>query len=145
MKQTVDEDVREAIHAHYNCNGKYPCGERDYCKHCNGHNTAFDCGECGADEFKGGLIAGAEWQANQSPWINVKERLPEEYEYYIVTDGEIVFVAYFLKHLSKFARKEYPHLPYDDGVVKLYMPIPSFDEILEANRDVLERIKAKVD
>ena len=25
-----------------------------------------------------GFIAGAEWQAKQSPWINVKERLPEE-------------------------------------------------------------------
>jgi len=27
----------------------------------------------------------------------------------------------------------------------LWMPIPSFDEILEANRDVLERIKEKGD
>lgn len=40
---------------------------------------------------------------------------------------------------------EYPHLFYDEGVIKAYMPIPSFDEILEANRDVLERIKEKGD
>lgn len=40
MKQTVEEAARDAIHAHYKCNGEYPCGERDYCEHCNGHNTA---------------------------------------------------------------------------------------------------------
>ena len=67
MKQTLEEAAREKIHAHYNCNGEYPCGERDYCEHCNGHNTAFDCCECGADEFKEGFISGAEWQAKQSP------------------------------------------------------------------------------
>jgi hypothetical protein len=77
MKQTVEEAARDTIHAHYKCNGEYPCGERDYCEHCNGHNTAFDCCECGADEFKEGFISGAEWQSKQSPWISVKERLPE--------------------------------------------------------------------
>lgn len=77
MKQTVEEAARDAIHAHYKCNGEYPCGERDYCEHCNGHNTAFDCCECGADEFKEGFISGSEWQSKQSPWISVKERLPE--------------------------------------------------------------------
>ena len=77
MKQTVEEAARDAIHAHYKCNGEYPCGERDYCEHCNGHNTAFDCCECGADEFKEGFISGAEWQSKQSPWISVNERLPE--------------------------------------------------------------------
>lgn len=45
MKQTLEEATKEAIHAHYNCNGKYPCGERNYCQHCNGHNTAYDCCE----------------------------------------------------------------------------------------------------
>lgn len=77
MKQTVEEAARDTIHAHYKCNGEYPCGERDYCEHCNGHNTAFDCCECGADEFKEGFISGSEWQSKQSPWISVKERLPE--------------------------------------------------------------------
>lgn len=84
MKQTVEEAARDAIHAHYKCNGEYPCGERDYCEHCNGHNTAFDCCECGADEFKEGFISGAEWQSKQSPWISVKERLPEELESVLV-------------------------------------------------------------
>ena len=38
MKQTIKEAAREAIHKHYNCNGTYPCSEREYCEHCNGHN-----------------------------------------------------------------------------------------------------------
>ena len=67
MKQTIKEAAREAIHKHYNCNGTYPCSEREYCEHCNGHNTAFDCCECGADEFKEGFIAGANWRIN-SVW-----------------------------------------------------------------------------
>lgn len=145
-QQTVEEAAKEAIHAHYNCNGKYPCGQRDYCEHCNGHNTAFDCCECGADEFKEGFIDGAEWQLNQSPCISVNEQLPETDGYFLVTDGDFFAVAYFFKCWGKFAKyKEYPHPLYDDGVVKLYMPIPTFDEILKANKDVLERIKEKGD
>jgi hypothetical protein len=142
MKQTVEEAARDAIHAHYKCNGEYPCGERDYCEHCNGHNTAFDCCECGADEFKEGFISGAEWQSKQSPWISVNERLPEESGYYFITDGAVVEKVYFFKKWNKFAEiEEYPHLFYDEGVIKAWFPIPSFDEILESNRDVLERIK----
>lgn len=89
---------------------------------------------------------GAEWHAKQSPWISVEKRLPEKDGYYLVTDGNIIIIAYFFKCWDKFAKyKEYPHPFYEDDVIKLYMPIPSFDEILEANRDVLERIKEKGD
>ena len=140
MKQTLEEAAKEAIHAHYNCNGKYPCGERNYCEHCNGHNTAHDCCECGADEFKEGFIAGAEWHAKQSLWINVEERLPDYegkvlvlYEY----EGEMQIqeLFYIGEKIMVFGSSE----------VLAWMPIPSFDEILEANRDVLERIKEKGD
>lgn len=86
--------------------------------------------------------AGAEWQANQSPWISVEERLPEEDGYYVVTDGNIVMIAYYFKGWKKFAQyKAYPHPFYEEGVIKAYMPIPSFDQILEANKDVLQRMK----
>lgn len=94
------------------------------------------------DVFK----SGAEWQAKQSPWISVEERLPEKDGYYLVTDGENVGTVYFFKEWNKFAVYEkYPHPFYKDGVIKLYMPIPSFDQILEANKDVLQRIKEKGD
>lgn len=86
---------------------------------------------------------GAEWQARQSLWISVEERLPEKDGDYIVTDGNIVIVAYFFKCWGKFARyKKYPYAFYENNI-KLYMPIPTFDEILKANKDVLERIKEK--
>lgn len=94
------------------------------------------------DVFK----SGAEWQSKQSPWISVKERLPEEDGYYFVTDGDVVEKVYFFKKWNKFtSTRDYPHLFYNEGVIKAWFPIPSFDEILESNRDVLERIKQKGD
>jgi hypothetical protein len=94
------------------------------------------------DVFK----SGAEWQSKQSPWISVKERLPEEDGYYFVTDGDVVEKVYFFKKWNKFtSTRDYPHLFYNEGVIKAWLHIPSFDEILEANRDVLERIKEKGD
>lgn len=139
MKQTVEEAARDAIHAHYKCNGEYPCGERDYCEHCNGHNTAFDCCECGADEFKEGFIYGAEWQSKQSPWISVNERLQEELESVLVCtnyEGRYYYEVAFVMNGKWVCHNSKPIY---------WMPIPSFDDILEANRDVLERIKEKGD
>ena len=93
-----------------------------------------------------GFKDGAEWQSKQSPWISVKERLPEKDGYYFVTDGDVVEKVYFFKRWNKFtSTRDYPHLFYDEGVIKAWLPIPSFDDILEANRDVLERIKEKGD
>lgn len=152
MKQTLEEASKEAIHAHYNCNGEYPCGERNYCEHCNGHNTAFDCGECGADEFKEGFIAGAGWHAKQSLWISVKERLPKDFEPKIILlkDGQIRIALLDSYDSNDFKityfwydREADESFDFEDVVA--WMPIPSFDEILEANRDVLERIKEKGD
>lgn len=126
MKQTVEEIVIEA---------------------------AEDCYEMPYDEnfinmklIKEAVEYGAKWQAKQSPWISVKERLPEEDGYYFVTDGDVVEKVYFFKRWNKFvSTRDYPHLFYDEGVIKAWLPIPSFDEILEANRYVLERIKEKGD
>lgn len=85
---------------------------------------------------------GADWQAKQYPWISVEERLPEEDGYYVVTDGNFPTVAYFFKEWNRFSPcKSYPHLFFEEGVIKAYMPIPSFDQILETNKDVLQRMK----
>lgn len=84
---------------------------------------------------------GADWQSKQSPWISVKERLPEENkEYLVVLDNRVIYVAQYNKNNKSW-------LIYGTGYtynVVAYMPIPSFDEILEANRDVLERIKTNI-
>lgn len=86
------------------------------------------------------FIQGVEWHAKQSLWINVKERLPEYegkvlvlYEY----EGEMQ-----IQELFYIGEKR---MVFGSSEVLAWMPIPSFDEILEANRDVLERIKEKGD
>ena len=107
------------------------------------------------------FIKGADWQAKQSPWISVEERLPDE--------GQRVLVGflYYYKYDDREAesRRYMDVFTYGNGIwttdsdisyrgkdvseydikVICWMPIPSFDEILEANRDVLERIKEKGD
>lgn len=108
-----------------------------------------------------GFIAGAEWQSKQSPWISVKERLPEEGQrilvgflyYYKYADREVESP----KHIDIFTYENGwwiddsdnayrgKEVTEDDIKVICWQPIPSFDEILEANRDVLERIKQKGD
>lgn len=110
----------------------------------NSEEDNYDAGSRDAvlDVTERTFIAGAEWQSKQSPWISVKERLPEENkEYLVVLDNRVVYVAQYNKNNKSW-------LIYGTGYtynVVAYMPIPSFDEILEANRDVLERIKEKGD
>lgn len=98
-----------------------------------------------------GFKDGAEWQSKQSPWISVKERLPEENKLVLcrmVSNGAIVS-GYIVVSPGRS-----PYVATDGGFefedwndyeCDMWMPIPSFDEILEANRDVLERIKEKGD
>ena len=107
------------------------------------------------------FASGVEWQKKQSPWIRVEERLPDEEQrvlvgflyYYKYDDREAESRKYIdvftyengiwttdsdISYLGKSVEK-------DDIKVICWMPILSFDEILEANRDVLERIKKKGD
>ena len=94
---------------------------------------------------------GAEWQSKQSPCISMKERLPEDTNEKLVmlVDGTIRIAHYDEDYNEDM---EY-HFWYDCAASESYhrddviywMPIPSFDEILEANKDVLERIKEKGD
>lgn len=104
---------------------------------------------------------GAEWQSMQSPWISVKERLPEEGQRILV--GFLYYYKYADREVE--SRKHIDIFTYENGVwvndngksylgkdvtrrdikVICWQPIPSFDEILKAEQDVLERIKEKGD
>lgn len=90
------------------------------------------------------FIAGAEWQAKQSPWVSVEERLPENEDRVLVLCKMKRFNSYFTL-LNNYIDGEWETktLAYYDTIA--WMPIPSFDEILEVNKDVLERIKEKED
>ena len=128
MKQTVEEAAKENILFNHRTVDRTLFGK--------------DLAKFGEINF----VQGAEWQSKQSPWISVKERLPEESGYYFITDGAVVEKVYFFKKWNKFtSTRDYPHLFYDEGEIKAWLHIPSFDDILEANRDVLERIKQKGD
>ena len=97
------------------------------------------------------FISGAQWQSKQSPWISVNERLPEPNKLVLcrmVSNGAIVS-GYIVVSSGRS-----PYVATDGGFefedwngyeCDMWMYIPSFDEILEANRDVLERIKEKGD
>lgn len=128
MKQTVKEAAKENILFNHRTVDRTLFGK--------------DLAKFGEMNF----VQGAEWQSKQSPWISVKERLPEKDGYYFVTDGDVVEKVYFFKRWNKFtSTRDYPHLFYNEGEIKAWLHIPSFDDILEANRDVLERIKEKGD
>lgn len=137
MKQTVEDVAKEA---------------------------AEDCYECQYDDslemrlVKEAFRQGAEWQSKQSPWISVKERLPEENENIIIMcEHGAIFNGTYCNGVW-FCMDGYIHDIYKSNPIYssmssipslwepvAWMPIPSFDDILEANKDVLERIKEKGD
>ena len=88
---------------------------------------------------------GADWQSKQSPWISVKERLPEEGKPVLIRlkDSVIRLACYDIEEDSNiyFWNDNYSYETFRPWDVTHWREIPSFDEILEANRDVLERIK----
>lgn len=89
-----------------------------------------------------GFKAGADWQSKQSPWISVEDAIPNEQAKGMCqvkyVDGSIDEMA--MRKVNKWIS---PYIK--TGYVTHWKPIPSFDEILEANKDVLERIKEKGD
>lgn len=96
-----------------------------------------------------GFKDGAEWQSKQSPWISIKERLPEEGKPVLIRlkDGVIRLACYDIEEDSNiyFWNDNYAYETFRPWDVTHWREIPSFDEILETNRDVLERIKQKGD
>lgn len=126
MKQTVEEAARENILFNHRTVDRTLFGK--------------DLARFGEINF----IQGAEWQSKQSPWISVKERLPENEDRVLVLYKMKRFNSYFtLVNNYIDGEWETKMLGHYDTVA--WIPIPSFDEILEANRDVLERIKEKGD
>ena len=87
---------------------------------------------------------GAEWQSKQSPWISVKEKVGCDSSNDCIvmdSDGE-VFRACFSPE-NKWLKYNRGYYVIDN--VTHWLPIPSFDETLEANKDALKQIKEKGD
>ena len=124
MKQTLKEAARENILFNH----------RTADRTLSGKNLA----QFGEINF----IQGAEWHARQSPWISVEDRLPEA-NTMVLTKGAYGFLICYLSTLGEWETGA--NVNEERLGITHWMSIPSFDEILEANRDVLERIKEKGD
>ena len=76
---------------------------------------------------------GAEWQSKQSPWINVKERLPEEGKPLLIRlkDGVIRLACYDIEEDSNiyFWNDNYSYETFRPWDVTHWRESPSFDEI----------------
>lgn len=133
MKQTLEEAARENILFNHRTVDRTLFGK--------------DLAKFGEMNF----VQGAEWQSKQSPWISVKERLPEPNKLVLcrmvsngaIVSGYIVVSSGRSPYVATDGGFEFED--WNDYECDMWMPIPSFDEILEANRDVLERIKEKGD
>lgn len=87
-----------------------------------------------------GFKRGAEWQAKQSPWININDRLPENKDDVLVLSRMNISGKYFVSSDSYDGKEWAVNLAMHYTRVA-WIPIPSFDEILESNKDVLQRMK----
>lgn len=133
MKQTVEEAARENILFNHRTVDRTLFGK--------------DLAKFGEMNF----VQGAEWQSKQSPWISVNERLPEPNKLVLcrmvsngaIVSGYIVVSSGRSPYVATDGGFEFED--WNDYECDMWMPIPSFDDILEANRDVLERIKEKGD
>lgn len=134
MKQTVEEAAKECRRTTAQSMGVY--AQYHSIDECPNHGITYD------EIAEAAFIKGAEWQAKQSPWISVEDAIPNELAKGMCqvkyVDGSIDEMA--MREVNKWI---YPYIK--TGYVTHWKPIPSFDEILEANKDVLERIKGKGD
>lgn len=125
MKQTVEEAAMNFANYESNNLDKLPFKVKNVVDYDNGLTRGFK--------------TGAEWQAKQFPWISVEERLPETKDEVLVLNrmkrSDKYFVSENCYTNGDWAAKS---AMYYEEIA--WMPIPSFDEILEANKDVLKRI-----
>lgn len=89
-------------------------------------STVYNYGMCTvvpSCTARNSFAAGAEWQAKQSPWINVKEQLPEKDGLRVWVKSNCLNEQPLVYHQGKF----YARLSdgcYDDSVTH-WMPIPT--------------------
>lgn len=129
MKQTVEEAARKELFSSYACTSS---------------KLSFSGFLYNADAMLNMFQKGAEWKAKQSPWISVKERLPEtNKEVLVLCRRKRSGVCFVIENAYENGDWITKSAMYYETIA--WMPIPSFDDILKANKDVLERIKEKGD
>lgn len=95
--------------------------------------------QCNFDGFDLRDAFEAGWDdALKSQWVNVDERIPKVEEYVLVM---IEYEGSIQIHLTMYLGET--NWLFADVKIIAWMPIPSFDKILEDNKDVLKRLKDK--
>lgn len=119
MKQTVEEAARE---------------HQTHFEICDAEGTINGFINGVHKQIYESFISGAEWQSKQSPWISVKERLPEEEQkIFVLTMG------YGVPYIQKETFRRSNNLDikgiwtHGNSIVLAWLPIPSFDDILKNN------------
>lgn len=129
MRQTVEEAAMNFANYESNNLDKLPFKVKNVVDYDNGLTRGFK--------------TGAEWQTKQSPWISVKKQPPKHnIEVIICHEREFYIGKMYHSMQSNWWRVSDDErtdiiVSEDDS----WMPIPSFDETLEVNKDVLEYIK----
>lgn len=81
-------------------------------------------------------------EALKSLWINVEERLPELYKIVLVL-YEYEENNYQIQEDSREITDTKENWYFGRCKIIAWMPIPSFDDIIEANKNILKRLKDK--
>ncbi len=120
MKQTVEEAAKECRRTTAQSMGVY--AQYHSIDECPNHGITYD------EIAEAAFIKGAEWQSKQSPWISVKERLPETGTI-VITKGAYGFLICYLSALGEWetganvneerlAITHWCHIPYFDNNYK---------------------------
>lgn len=96
-----------------------------------------------------GFMAGAEWQSRHSPWISVEDELPPKTKDVLVVEVRGNYHNFGIAWCDNNPNGTTQWYSEDENLgkefIRYWMPIPSFKDILEANKDVLQRMKEKGD
>lgn len=87
-------------------------------------------------------------EALKNQWINVKEKQPNPNELVLcrMVSNEAIVSGFVFSEGCKWRVSTLPDFEFEDYggyECDYWMPIPSFDEIIELNKDVLKRLKCE--
>lgn len=117
------------------------CAHKMECKYFKGDEEPEDFG-CDADEISSAFGVG--WDAAlENILVDASKELPEyEESVWVINEKGEQFYCHRTNNEIAIKDKD-GWCNYTDSNIIAWMPIPSFDEILKANKDVLKRLKDK--
>lgn len=107
-------------------------------------------------DMRNAFEEGVKWQSRQIAWISVKDELPNDnVNILIMCEHGAIFNGAYCNNvwfcMDGYIYDIFKSSPVYSSMISIpplwkpiaWMPIPTFDQILETNKDVLKRIKGK--